>query len=533
MPRSQALSEGLEYYYDEEAAVRPERFFEFFLRHTKGKFAGKPFVCLDWQREMLRELFGWRRVDNGLRRYRTAYISTAKKNGKTTTLAGLALYLTIADGEAGAECYSVASDVSQASIAFREAQLMVNANHQLRSAVKTNTTRRQITCPQNSGFYRVLPGDGFRTEGINAHAILFDELHSQRNRLLYDALRWAGAAREQPLFIATTTAGFDKNSICHEMYSHAQRVAADWKYDPTFFSFICEAEEGADWKDEKSWKAANPSWGLTIDPQAFANDFREAEASTQRENAFRRYRLNQWVAQETRFLNMDAWAACSGGPAKPTAGRQCWVGLDLATSLDTSAMVAVFADEDDEGKEVYDVVCRFWLPEENAKQRELRDKVPYLTWAKDPANGLTFTPGDVTDFDFIRRDIVAFAKEHDVKVIHLDRWNATQLATQLSDQDGLNVVGFTQSMAHLSAPTKMLENLVLSKRIRHAGNKVLEFHANNCSVKTDPSGNIRPVKPKKNSTQRVDGIVSLVMALAGLSSQRAEQAKPVPQIVIL
>lgn len=488
---------------------------------------------MDWQREMLRELFGWKRVDSGLRRYRTAYISTAKKNGKTATLAGLALYLTMADGEAGAECYSVASDVSQASIAFREAQLMAESNSQLRAALKTNVTRRQIAFPQSSSFYRVLPGDGFRTEGISAHAILFDELHSQRNRLLYDALRWAGAAREQPLFIATTTAGFDKHSICYEMYEHACRVLNDWEYDPTFFPFICEAKEDADWKSEESWKAANPSWGITIDPTAFKADFAEAEKSVAKENAFRRYRINQWVAQETRFLNMDAWSDCDLPPAKPLEGRKCWVGLDLATTFDTSALVAVFVDEDEDGSPVYDVLCRFWLPEDNAREREMRDKVPYLTWHKDQSNGLTFTPGDVTDFDFIRRDIVEFGKTYNVQVIHIDRWNATQLATQLSDRDGFEVVGFSQSIGSMSAPTKMLENLVMSRKIRHNGNKILTFHAGNCAVKSDPSGNIRPIKPSKNSTERVDGIVALVMGLAGAASQKAEPEVPVPQIMIL
>ena len=530
LSKDEAIAAGQDYYFDEKKARRPEEFFVRFLRHTKGQFAGKPFEPLDWQREMLREMFGWLRVKDDLRRYRTAYISTAKKCGKSTTLAALALYLTIADGEIGAETYSVASDVSQAGIVAREAQLMVEANEDLSRILKINKTQKNIACKKTSSFYRVLPGDGFRVEGLAASAILFDELHAQRNRLLYDALRYAGSARRQPWFIATTTAGYDRHSICYEMYQYAKRVAEDWTYDPTFFSYIWEVPEDAKWDDPEQWPKANPSWGVTIMPEDFEVAVKEAQNSVAKENSLRRYRLNQWVAQQTRFIPMDQWNLCAKPPRTPLEGRECWVGLDLATTYDTSAMVAVFVDEDEDGAQSFDVLCRFWIPSENAAERERKDRLPYQLWKNDPTTGLSFTEGNVCDFDQIRRDINEFGEAYKVQEVFIDRWNANQLSVQLQ-QDGFEVTGFSQGISHMSAPTKLLEHLVASGRIRHNGNKVLTTHAGNVEVRSDPAGNIRPVKPAKNSVQRIDGIVALIMALAGASTFKPVEVAT-PQILV-
>ena len=530
LSKAQAIKQRQEFYWDQKKADRPEQFFTKFLRHTKGEFAGQNFTPLDWQSEMLSEMFGWQRVEDDTRRYRTAYISTAKKQGKSCTLAAIALYLTIADGEIGNETYSVAADVNQANIVFREAQLMTLAHPELSKIMKINKTQKNIACPNTSSFYRVLPGDGFRVEGINGN-ILFDELHVQRNRLLFDSLRWAGSARRQPWFIAATTAGYDKNSVCYEMYKYAKNVIRDWSYDPSFLPVLHEVDEQANWEDPKEWPKANPSWNVTIKPKDFEVSFREAKQSLSQENSFRRYRLNQWVAQETRFLNMDHWDACSKPPRESLAGKPCWVGLDLATTFDTSAMVAVFMDKNEDGERTYDCLCRFWIPGENAREREIRDRVPYMTWEKEKSNGLTFTEGNVCDYDKIRADINEFGKQYNVKSIFIDRWNANQLSVQLAD-DGFNIAGFSQGMAAMSAPTKLLENLVSSGRLRHNGNKILTSHAGNVSVRTDPAGNIRPVKPSKNSVQRVDGIVALIMGLAGASTQSGIPS-PTPSILVV
>lgn len=527
MSKSEATKQGLDWYFNTDRASHALEFFGEWLRHSKGKFAGKPFDLLPWQIELIAELFGWVRVDDETRRYRVAYISTAKKSGKSTLLAGIGLYLLVMDGENGAEVYGAAADREQASVVYREAASMVRASPQLSRVLEVIDSRRTIAYRKEASFYRVLSADAFRAEGLNIHGLLFDELHAQKDRRLWDALRYGGAARAQPLLCSITTAGYDRNSICFEQYSYAKAVLRDWKHDPTFFPCVYEADEKDDWTAEDTWPKANPSWGVTIKPEDFAADCREAQLSNTKENAFKRYRLNTWTAQDTRWIKMDAWDSCAAAPPAPLEGRECWCGLDLATTFDTSAFVAVFPAEDG----YVDVLCRFWIPGDNATERERKDRVPYTVWAKDPKNGLTMTPGNVTDYDVIRRDIVEFSKKYNVRQIAIDRWNATQLALQLQG-DGLEVIGFGQGMGSMSSPSKTLEALIASGKVRHGGNSVLAWMAGNASVKVDAAGNIKPVKPKHGSAERIDGIVALVMAI-GIHATYKPQQTAEPSILIL
>lgn len=526
LSKSEATKQGLDYYFSSERATHALEFFGGWLRHSKGRFAGKPFDLLDWQAAMLAELFGWLRVADDTRRYRVAYISTAKKQGKSTLLAGIGLYLLVMDGENGAEVYGAAADREQASVVYREAASMVRASPQLSRVLEVIDSRRTIAYRKEASFYRVLSADAFRAEGLNIHGLLFDELHAQKDRRLWDALRYGGAAREQPLLCSITTAGYDRNSICYEQYAYAKAVQRDWQHDPSFFPCIHEAAEGDDWTAEETWPKANPSWGVTIKPEDFAADFREAELSNTKENAFRRYRLNQWTQQDTRWIRMETWDACSSGPPGPLEKRECWCGLDLATTYDTSAFVAVFPAPDG----TYDVLCRFWIPGDNAAERERKDRVPYVRWANDRSTGLVMTDGNVTDFDVIRRDIVQFSKTHNVRQIAIDRWNATQLALQLQG-DGLDVVGFGQGYASMSPAAKQLENLIASAKLRHGGNPVLSWMAGNVSVKMDAAGNIKPIKPQYGSSDRIDGIVALVMAI-GLHAAK-KPTEGTPEILII
>ncbi len=526
--RSDAERQGLDYYFDTEAAQHVVGFFEKWLRHSKGKHAGEPFALLDWQTAMLGELFGWKRLDDNTRRYRMAYISTAKKQGKSTLLAGIGLYLLAFDGEAGAEIFGCGADREQASIVFREAASMVRASPKLSRVLEVIDSRRTIAYRNASSFYRVLSADAFRAEGLNIHGLLFDELHAQRDRRLWDALRYGGAAREQPLIVSITTAGYDRNSICWEQYAYAKAVLRDWTHDPTFFPCIYEAEENDEWTSEDTWPKANPSWGVTIKPDDFAADCREAQLSSTKENSFRRYRLNQWTQQDTRWIKMETWDACASAPPAPLDGRECWCGLDLATTYDTSAFVAVFPEPDG----TFDVLCRFWIPGVNALDREKRDRVPYITWAKDPDTGLVMTDGNVTDYDVIRRDINEFAKKYNVRQIAIDRWNATQLSLQLQG-DGIEVVGFGQGFGSMSSPSKQLEGLIVSGKLRHGGNPVLSWMASNASVKVDAAGNIKPIKPPHGSSDRIDGVVALVMGIGCHAAQKPPDSTPEPSMLFL
>jgi phage terminase large subunit-like protein len=451
----------------------------------------------------MRELFG-RLNPDGTRQHRIGYIELPKKQGKSTTLAGIALYMTAFDSEPGAEVYGAACDREQAGIIYREAASMVRASPALSRHLEVIDSRKTIVHKKTNSFYRVLSADAFRAEGLNIHALLFDELHAQRDRRLWDALRYGGAARRQPLLLSITTAGYDRKSICWEQHAYAERCMADPSVDPAFFGCIYAASPDDDWKDPATWRKANPSLGETITLESFKADAREAEQSPSKLNSFLRYRLNVWTTQDVRWLSPDAWAKNGKPLAADLEKREWYAGLDLATSYDLSALVMVSQAEDG----TFDVMPFFWVPQQNAAERAQRDKIDYVGWIRD--GYIRATDGNVTDYDVIRRDINELAQKYNIRQIAIDRWNATQLSTQLQG-DGLQVVGFGQGYGSMSSPSRALENYVLSERLRHANHPVLSWMAANVAVQSDHQGNIKPSKAK--STERIDGIVSLVMAL--------------------
>lgn len=498
-----AVAEGC--YFDIQAALRVRRFLAGFLRHSKGEWAGQPFELLDWQwREIVRPLFGWRRAD-GTRRFRRVGIWIPKKNGKSTLCSALALYLLIADGEAGAEVYSAAADREQAAIVYREAASMVKASPELTSRIEVLDAAKSLRFASQRATYKALSAESSTKEGLNIHGLIFDELHAQRSRDLWDCLAYGGAARRQPLSVSISTAGYDRDSIGYEQYRYAKGVLEGTIEDSAFFAYVAEAGEGDDWTDPAVWRRANPSFGITVKADQFEADFREARVSPAKENAFRRYRLNQWTEQSTRWLALDRWDACAA-PVDPESlrGQPCYAGLDLASTTDLASLVLLFPD----GEGGYDVLPYFWAPEEACKRREKMNKARIDAWARQ--GYLALTPGDVIDYDRIRARIAELAEIYAIREVAIDRWNATQLATQLQGE-GLSVIAFGQGFASMSAPTKELEKLVLAKQIRHGGHPVLRWNASNVAVKQDAAGNLKP--DKERSGEKIDGIVSLVMAL--------------------
>ena len=359
---------------DQAKADRVYGFFEKVLKHSKGQTAGQPFLLLPWQKYVLGEIFGRCRSD-GLRQYRQGYIEIPKKNGKSTLLAGIALYMLVADGEAGAEVYGAASDREQAGIIYREAASMVRSSPALSKVLEVLDSRKTIVHRGSNSFYRVLSADAFRAEGLNISCLLFDELHAQRgDRRLWDALRYGGAARRQPLVLSITTAGeANKTHLWYEQHDYAERCIADPAFDPSFFGCIYAASREDDWKSPKVWRKANPSLGETISEESFAADCREAENSATKLNSFLRYRLNIPTTSDVRWLRPDQIAACSGPLSESLEGRDVWCGLDLASNYDTTCFSAV-APNDAGG---YDVHVMAWIPEHNAAERERNDRVQY------------------------------------------------------------------------------------------------------------------------------------------------------------
>ena len=508
--RRRILRDG-EFWFDEEAADRAEAFFPRFLVHIKGEWAGQPFVLEPWQRDgIVRPLFGWKRKD-GTRRYRTVYVEVPRKQGKSTVAAGIALYLLFADHEPGAEIFSAAADRDQAAIVFDLAKQMVLASPELRKI--SEIYKRSIVVTRTGSAYHVLSADAHTKHGKNASGVIFDELHAQPNRELWDVLNTSTGARRQPVTVAITTAGYDRESICFEVHDYACKVRDGVIPDDTFLAVIHAASDTADWKDPVVWKAANPGLGKTVKLAYLEQEARKAGETPSYQNTFRRLHLNQWTQQNTRFIDLAMWDACSGTvDVESLKERYCSAGLDLSSTTDLSAFVMLFPPKDpEEGSEpdlAYDVLAWFWMPEENIAKKSRRDRVPYDAWVRDGL--IEATPGNVVDYDRIKERIVSISQEHYIHELAIDRWNATQIATQLSNE-GITVVPFGQGYRDMSAPTKDLEALIVSKRIRHGGNPVLRWMADNVSVKQDPAGNLKPDKAK--STGRIDGIVALTMAL--------------------
>lgn len=508
-------------WFDREAAARVEVFFERFLRHSKGEWAGKPFRLQEWQkRDLLFPLFAWKKR-NGYRRFRNAYIEVPKKNGKSALCSGISLYLLVADGEPGAEVYSAAADRDQASIVYGEAERMVMSSPALSRRLRVIPSRKTILFPRTNSVYRALSADVPTKEGLNIHGLIFDELHAQKSRELFDTLRYGGAARRQPLLVSITTAGFDRNSICWEQHEYARKVLKGIVEDESFFAYIRAANEDPnegpvdDWTSREAWYKANPSLGVTISEEAFAAECREAQEKPTLQNSFKRYRLNIWTSADVRWMPMDKWDA-SAGSVEPhmLAGKSCFGGLDLSTTLDITACVFVFPWDDG----IYKLHPLFWIPEENMRERSTRDRVPYEVWAR---QGLVrTTPGNVVDYAWIEKDILEFAERHKVEEIAYDQWNATEIIQRLTDA-GLVMVPTRQGFASMSGPMKQTEALVYSGKLHHGGNPVLRWMADNVQASVDPAGNLKPDKGK--SRERIDGIVALIMAI-GRAAMRENQA---------
>ena len=492
--------------FDEGKARRTVDFINC-LKHTKGKWRGQPFELLPWQETVIRDVFGTVK-ENGYRQYNTAYVEIPKKNGKSELAAGVALYMTCGDNEWGAEVYGCASDRQQASIVFDVAVDMVEQCPALKKRIKPVMSVKRLVYKPTNSFYQVLSAEAYTKHGLNVHAVIFDELHSQPNRELFDVMtKGSGDARTQPLFFLITTAGTDRHSVCFEQHQKAEDILQGRKTDPTFYPVIYGASDDEDWSSEDVWRKANPSLGHTIDIEKVRNAYLSAKDNPAEENIFRQLRLNQWVKQSTRWMQMEKWDAC-GFPVdeREVLGRECYGGLDLSSSIDITAFVLVFPPRNDTEK--YILLPYFWIPEENMRLRVRRDHVPYDVWEKQ--GFLHTTEGNVIHYGFIENFIDDLGKKFHIKEIAFDRWGAVQMVQNLEGL-GFTVVPFGQGFKDMSPPTKRLMELVLEKNIAHGGHPVLRWMMDNIFVRTDPAGNIKPDKEK--STEKIDGAVATIMGL--------------------
>lgn len=500
------------YWFDERAADAACRFFERVLRHTKGEWGGQAFVLADWQRDkVVRPLFGWKRAD-GTRRYRKLYLEVPRKNGKSSLAAAIALYLLYADlgpdgrPEPVAEIYAAAADREQAAIVFDEAKRMVEDAPIL--AREADVYRRAIVVRRTRSTFKVLSADAFTKHGLNAHGVIFDELHAQPTPDLWEVLKTSFGSRRQPLMVEITTAGYDRESICWREHEEARRVAEGLERRDDLLALIFGADEKDDWTDPAVWAKANPNLGVSVKLDFLQSECDAALLTPAYQNVFRRLYLDQWTQQVSRWIPMVEWGKCGQVALDPAelAGRTCYGGLDVASSTDLAAFALVFPPVEE--NEPYQVLCWFWCPKESIIERARRDRVPYDAWTRD---GLVqATEGNVIDYKTMLRDIEALNERYAVEEIAFDRWGANEISQDLQAA-GFTVIPFGQGMASMSAPSKEFLRLVLSGRLAHGGNEVLTWMADNVTAIQDAAGNVKPDKSK--STGRIDGIVASIMAL--------------------
>jgi phage terminase large subunit-like protein len=505
-----AISQGC--WFAPAAGHRVCDFIERFCCQSKGQWAGQPLKLLAWQRDFLMRLYGWKAPD-GLRRFRRAYLEVGKKNGKSTLIAAIGLYMLMADGEGAPEIYLNAVDKDQASIVFEESRRMVDASPELRGrlSIHNSINNKRLVDKTGNGVLIANSSVSDSKDGANPSCTIFDELHRQADRKLWDVFEYAGAARLQPLRISITTAGEDEGGIWFEERSYAEKVNAGTVPDTSFLGVVYRALPADDLDSPDTWRKANPSLGVTLSESDFGRELAEARETPRKLAGFLRLRLNVISKADTVFLAAEDWTAC-GGPARAPQALRCWAGGDLSRSIDLTALVALWGDEEDG----YDLKAWFWMPRDNVKALSTADRVPYDQWIR--GGWITETPGSIVDYAWIRRTINELAEANDLAQLLLDPYNATALALELRDQDGLPVDFLRQGFLSLSAPTKHLERLVKSRKLRHGDNPVLRWMVGNAIATTDAAGNVK--LDKKRSRQKIDGMSALVNAIA------AAQADP-------
>ncbi|WP_339739202.1 terminase large subunit [uncultured Maricaulis sp.] len=514
------------YYFCRRSAAHCTEFFPRFLRHAKNRFAGKPFELLDWQREDLIEpLFGWMRP-NGLRRFTKSYVEIPKKNGKSTLAAGLGIYMLAFDGEPGAKCFSAATDKDQAKLVHGEAIAMINASERLSSVLRVNRSTNHVFYDRLNCEYSALSNVVESKEGLDGHCAIIDELHAWKGYALWDCLKYMGRARDQPLLFVITTAGEDQEGVCWDYHDYCRKVERGEIVDHRQFSLIysvSEEELKGDGKTGTPWdgllnpeyhKRANPSYGYTINADEFLADMKEARANPRQIPRALRYGFNVWTRTESSGLPAGSHEAnLEEYTAEDLAGRPCRAGLDLAKVFDLSALSLMFRDEDED--ELYRRLNYFFMPE--SRVWDLRDKVDFRTWSENPRNNLVITPGDVCDYSLILAKWEELAELYEIDKLAFDPWNAEHVTQEMEAATGCERQEFRQTMANYAEPTEEYERLLRLGRMRHNGNQVIGWQSSHVQFSTDSSGNIRPVKPKREDVlqrhKTIDGVCADIMAL--------------------
>ena len=503
--------------FDEKEAKRSISFFETFLHHGKGsKFAGKNFNLSDWQLFANWCVYGWRNND-GTRRFQEVYLEVAKKNGKTTWMAGQVLYSLIADNEPAAEIYSVATTRDQAKQTYEEAKNIIRYSPYIANQLKVWTNSISYE-KGSSGFFKPLAADSDTLDGKNPHCVIVDEYHAHKDDSVVDNMKSGMASRQQPIMWYITTAGFNKNRPCYDFRKVCINILKGILTQENLFVMIHTTDKDDDWQDETTWIKSNPNLGSSVNLSFLQKEYIAAKNNPRKQVNFKTKHLNQWVDAENVWIEHETWLKCNKGD-EDLEQLEAYGGLDLASVRDLTSLALRFQKPD--GTCSY--LVWFWMPEMNVEERVKDKGISYDVWINQ--GYIRTTPGNITDYDYIMTDIIAICEQLNVKKIGYDRWNSSQLVINLKDQ-GIEMEPIGQGYASMSAPTKEFEKEVLTGKMNHSGNPVLTWQISNVSLQQDPAGNIKIDKAR--SSEKVDGPVACVMARAMYMIDHGVDSKPDP-----
>lgn len=496
---------GRQWYYDHDAAMRAIAWIERFCRHSVGEWYGQKLTLLPWQKRIVRKLFGWKRPD-GTRRYRKLWCEVPRKNGKSTFVAGIAKLLAWADGEPGAQVFCIAGNEEQARLVFAECSKMAQLEPAFEG--KLEVLKDAIFSPASLSVIKVLTGRATGKHGLNPHGVIGDEVHEWSHREQYDAMQTAVGARRQPMQVYITTAGANRRSLCWELHRTAVAIQKGIFDLPDWLVVIYAADPEDDWTAESTWKKANPSYGVTIKPDFLRAECEAARANPANENAFKRLYLNLWTDALTRWVPSEQWNGCRAEQSlEDFAGETCVLGLDLAREHDLSALAYWFLPT--AARPWWSLFVRFWCPQDDINERSREQRVPYDIWTRD--GWISVTPGNVTDFGYIERDIRGAFEKFDVMQLGYDRTFAGEIVNSLH-ADGYPLIKVPQTCLYLGNATSEMARKIRGAEMRHNGNPVMNWNMENVVIYTDSSGNQKPDKGR--SEEKIDGVAAAVTGLA-------------------
>lgn len=499
------------YYLDTAAGQKAIDFFESCLTHVRGPLKGKPFILELWLAAIVGHLYGWKSKTTGLRRYKELLLLVPRKNAKSLLGAGLALVELFMGDPNTPEIMIGSGDREQARQMFDTIKLMIQNEQELRSRLQV--LKNVIKYPARDGWLKVVSSESYNLHGANLSAGFVDETHIVK-RDLVETMATSQGARQEPLFVNMSTAGYDRHGILFEKYEYAKKVRSGIIDDPGFMPVIYEADPADDWTDPVTWSKANPNLGKSIFLDFLKRECERAQQSPAFESTFKRLYLNLWTESDNPWLQMARYDACVG-ELPDLKGRACYAGLDLSTTTDLSAFVLVFLPLYED--EPFYAIPFAWCPGDSIRDRSRRDKVPYALW--NTQGFIEATPGPVVNYDYIFRTIDQAAKDYDLKAVCFDSWGSAQIIAKIEDS-GIEVIQFGQGYKSMSPPTKELEKLILEKKIVFPENPVLRWCASNAVTQSDPAGNLKLSKDK--SREKIDPVIALIMGLDGCIRNKVE-----------